>query len=211
MKSKNKVEIILLIAITYYIISLIFFKFPIRINIIIVFMVFVFWYGIILIESYWKSLHFKVYKNIKNKYCECFEQRNLLNEREIKLYKLLYNILHEDYWDRFIIFSQVRMRDVVDLKKNLSYTKRKLYKPHYWSIDFLIVDSKNNFKPIIAIELSWWEWSNHADEYQIEQDQKKKDLINICDIQYKMFENWDENRKEYVTKTILSIMKELEF
>ena len=101
------------------------------------------------------------------------------------------------------------MRDIIDYKKWLSWEKKKAFKPHYWSVDFLIVDFENKFRPMIAIELSWWERSPHEFEDQIEQDQKKKDLFNMSDIQYKMFEDWDENRKEFVTDTILSIMNDL--
>ena len=83
-----------------------------------------------------------------------------LTDNELVFYKEMFSFLYKNYHTKYVLLTQVRMAD-------LCYIKRSLLKK-YWSVDFVICDLENDMKPVVAIELNWWEhywfvWRKNSD------------------------------------------------
>ena len=140
-----------------------------------------------------------IYKDYKEIPLEVDEEMNakyrykwLMVENERIFYALLYNILHKEYWNRYTILCQVRMADLFEKV----WTKKDLL----YSLDFLIVDLKNDYEPVVAIELDWW---SHKLKRQKENDKRKEKLISICPFNIIRIENEDNMDEELVYKVII--------
>jgi hypothetical protein len=90
-----------------------------------------------------------VFLKIKNTRFPYIKKEYLLSEAEKKFYFVLAEILGNDY----LIFSKVRMVDLLYLPKmsnsDFYYYQNKIQSKH---VDFIICD-KENIKPLLAIEL----------------------------------------------------------
>ena len=79
-----------------------------------------------------------------------FKYKAFLSRCEASLFCTLQKTLFDNYWERFSVFPKVRLWDIADTK----------YIANRWRIssrhvDFLIVDTRKFFKPVVAIELNW--------------------------------------------------------
>ena len=144
----------------------------------------------------YNSLHRKIIEVTPDLYTrQCYKWTRFLWPNEKDFYRTLYKILHREYWERYIIFSQVRMKDMFERRS-------KLYPWVNWSVDFLIVDFEDNFKPIVAIEL---DWDNHKkDPHQKELDIVKNKLFSISPIHLIRIDNADKNNEYYIFDEIIT-------
>lgn len=153
----------------------------------VLFLIFVyFWYD---------DLHRHIIEKVPDLYTrQCYEWKRFLWPNEKDFYKTLYKILHKEYWDRYIIFSQVRMKDMFERRS-------KLYPWVNWSVDFLIVDFEENLKPVLAIEL---DGDNHkTDLHQKELDIMKNKLFSISPFNLIRIDNIDKNNSDYIWNQVI--------
>lgn len=117
----------------------------------------------------------------------------LLVKNEKIFYNLLKEVLQKEYWDRYEINCQVRMMDLFEMKRKDQWVINL-------SLDYLIVDKLNDFKPVMAIEL---DWESHDDPHQQKLDETKEELLSITDIFLVRIRNEDNLDKNIIYKLII--------
>ena len=70
-------------------------------------------------------------------------------------------------------------------------------------IDFLIVDSKQAFKPILAIEL---DWKYHKQYRQYKSDQFKNELFKDSNLPLIRFNNNVSDKQEIIKRNIIQYL-----
>lgn len=105
-------------------------------------------------------------------WCKAHYEKNesLLTANELVFYRELKGVVG----DHFVIFSKVRLEDVIKAKTWNDQTARNKIKSRH--IDFLLCDP-NTFKPKLAIEL---DDSSHNRSDRIDRDRFYKNLFEAC-------------------------------
>lgn len=122
---------------------------------------------------------------------------SFLTDNELTFYKEMFSFLFKNYHTKYQLLAQVRMAD-------LCYIKRSLLKK-YWSVDFVICDLENDMKPVVAIELNWWE--HYWFDWRKEADTRKGKLLkknNIPLVTIKNEELKDLSKRIYEINDILN-------
>ena len=83
----------------------------------------------------------------------------------------LINVINQKSPGRYVVFSKVRVSDLLSIPT--SSPKFKKISP--WHIDFVLVDSFLDFKPVLAIEL---DWESHSEEKQFSRDKLKNTIFD---------------------------------
>ena len=127
-----------------------------------------------------------------------YEQTEFLKSEEIVFYKTLYKVLHNEYWDRYHIFSQVELQQLFQ-KKNESAFRLNM------SIDFLIVDFEKDLNPIIAIEL---DWDPHKNNKKVQyNDLKKEHLFSLSRIQLIHIDDEYKDNEDKIYEEIIPVIE----
>lgn len=129
-----------------------------------------------------------------------FKNKAFLSRCEASLFCTLSKTLLDYYWERFSVFPKVRLWDIADTK----------YIANWWRIssrhvDFLIVDSRKFFKPVVAIELNW---KTHMKPKQRKIDRFKKDFFGIINVPLETIQNSEINRQSIIKQRILWYIEE---
>jgi hypothetical protein len=129
-----------------------------------------------------------------------FKNRAFLSSCEASLFCTLSKTLFDCYWERFSVFPKVRLWDIADTK----------YIANWWRIssrhvDFLIVDSRKFFKPVVAIELNW---KTHLKSKQRKIDEFKKDFFDIINVPLETIQNSEINRQSIIKQKIIWYIEE---
>lgn len=124
-----------------------------------------------------------------------FKNRAFLSRCEASLFCTLSKTLFNHYWERFAIFPKVRLWDIAETK----------YIANWWRIssrhvDFLIVDARKFFKPVVAIELNW---TSHTKPKQKRIDKFKQDFFEIIKVPFAVIQNSELNRWSIINSKIL--------
>ena len=75
-------------------------------------------------------------------------KEEVYTKSENSFYKNLKEVLHNLFKDRYEVYPKTRLTDVLNAK----YSKWWFMQSH---VDFLVVDTYNNFKPVMAVEVDW--------------------------------------------------------
>ena len=129
-----------------------------------------------------------------------FKNRAFLSRCEASLFCTLSKTLFDHYWERFSVFPKVRLWDIAETK----------YIANRWRIssrhvDFLIVDTRKFFKPVVAIELNG---STHLKPKQKRIDNFKKDFFDIIHVPLEIIKNSELNRGSIINQRILWYIEE---
>ena len=129
-----------------------------------------------------------------------FKYKAFLSRCEASLFCTLQKTLLDNYWERFSVFPKVRLWDIADTK----------YIANRWRIssrhvDFLIVDTRKFFKPIVAIELNW---KTHLKSKQKKIDNFKKDFFDIINVPLETIQNSEINRQSIIKQKIFWYIEE---
>ena len=114
---------------------------------------------------------------------------------EKEFYVNLKKVLIASYGERYIIFPKVRLADIFEPTKEGQWYK-KLRMRH---VDFLITDSTQAFKPMLAIEL---DWEYHKQYKQYKSDQFKNEVFKECSLPLIRFTNSTANNSEIIRMNI---------
>ncbi len=129
-----------------------------------------------------------------------FKYKAFLSRCEASLFCTLQKTLFDNYWERFSVFPKVRLWDIADTK----------YIANWWRIssrhvDFLIVDTRKFFKPVVAIELNW---KTHLKSKQKKVDRFKKNFFDIINIPLETIKNSELNRQSIIKQRIFGYIEE---
>ncbi len=119
-----------------------------------------------------------------------YKKKFFFTPREREYFMLLSQILKELYGDKYVIFSKVRIADILGVDKKLKYERRdyahfnKISSKH---VDYLIC-SNEYYNPILAIEL---QDSSHYREDRAEIDVFKEKIFRGAGLQLKCEWNID--------------------
>lgn len=114
---------------------------------------------------------------------------------EKEFYTNLKKILTDNYWNKYTIFPKVRLADIFEPINEEQWYK-KLRMRH---IDFLITDSTQAFKPVLAIEL---DWEYHKQYTQYKSDQFKNEIFKCSPISLIRFNNSTSSNAEVIRMNI---------
>ena len=114
---------------------------------------------------------------------------------EKEFYKSLKKILSYNYWSKYEVYPKVRLADILKSEKWDKWWKRLAYR----HIDFLIVDSEQDFKPMLAIEL---DWDSHRQYRQIKSDKFKDEALKNSNLPLRRFNNSISNNEEIIRMNI---------
>jgi len=98
-----------------------------------------------------------------------FKKRYFVSEAELSFFKVLEQAIENKYY----IFPQVRISDLVYVKTNKEEYQRYHNKINKKSVDFVIVE-KSNLNPLLAIEL---DDRSHDNKKRIERDDFVKNVF----------------------------------
>lgn len=102
-----------------------------------------------------------------------YKKRYFFSRNENIVFKRLQIILHDISQPyKYIIFSKVRVSDVIGTKWNQEWTWKKINPRHF---DFVLCDISNDFEPVVIIELD--------DDSHLASDVKRRDEMKntICE------------------------------
>ena len=110
--------------------------------------------------------------NNKDEYKNSYERKYLMTLNEKAQFKKI-----KEWADKngFIVFTKVRLLDLITPKKDISNFKGALWKIQAKHIDFLICDSTIRVKCIIEIDDN-----SHKQKERIERDTFVTDVLNAC-------------------------------
>ena len=127
-------------------------------------------------------LLFVIWFSIKNKWEKKTKERLNLNNyykkryfftiSENQFYRKLYIIIHGIWNDRFVIFSKVRVSDIINTNNNDRWSWKKI---NPWHFDFVICDKSKDFEPILIVEL---DWASHNEQSVQERDNIKDEICS---------------------------------
>lgn len=131
-----------------------------------------------------------------------YKRSKFFSKNESIFFKSLYKILNIIDYHRYIIFSKVRVSDVVWSRFEKSRSKNwawlKINPRHF---DFVICDMKNEYEPVAIVELD--------DDSHNSQDVKERDGIknNICkQIHLPMIRTYWHESLEKVKEELISVL-----
>ena len=135
--------------------------------------------------------------NIKGNFQKIFtpftKKKYFFSYSELIFYKTLKTLLNENFiW--YEIFPKVRLADIFEA--NSQGTLNKIRAKH---IDYLIVDSKNNYTPTLALELNW---NSHNSFKMKKSDNFKKEIFKENNIPLFSFYNREANNKVFINKIL---------
>lgn len=104
------------------------------------------------------------------------KKRYFFTRNENFFFKRLIQIISTIDNNRYIIFSKVRVSDVIETDKKSKWSWKKINPRHF---DFVICDINNDFQPIIIIELD--DKSHDADDVN-QRDKIKNDICKYINL-----------------------------
>jgi len=129
-----------------------------------------------------------------------FKYKAFLSRCEASLFCMLQKSLLDNYWERFSVFPKVRLWDIANTKYIAN--RGRISSRH---VDFLIVDTRKFFKPVVAIELNW---KTHLKSKQKKVDNFKKDFFDIINIPLEIIKNSELNRQSIIKQRIFWYIEE---
>lgn len=118
---------------------------------------------------------------------------------EKEFYKSLKKVLSYNYWFKYEAYPKVRLADILKPEKWDRWWKRLAYR----HVDFLIVDSEQDFKPMLAIEL---DWDSHKQYRQSRSDKIKDEVFENSGLHLKRFSNSTSNNGEIIRMNIVQYL-----
>lgn len=88
-----------------------------------------------------------------------YKKRYFFTPTENAFYRQLYKIIFNIWKDRFVVFSKVRVSDLIWTDKIHRKSWKKINPRHF---DFVICDIDKDFEPIIILELDWYSHKNDS-------------------------------------------------
>lgn len=126
-----------------------------------------------------------------------YKKTKFFSKNESIFFKNLYKILNIIDHHRYIVFSKVRVSDIVWSRSEKNWTKNRAWlKINPWHFDFVVCDMKNDYEPVAVIEL---DDNSHNDEYVQKRDRTKDEIcknINLPLIRTFWHENLDKIKEE---------------
>lgn len=112
-------------------------------------------------KSWYKDLYLNNY----------YKRRYFFTPNENKFYKQLYKTFNIIWESRFVIFSKVRVSDVIWTDKKYLKAWKKINPRHF---DFVICDINKDFEPMLVLELDWY---THQNDNAVRKRDNMKDEI----------------------------------
>lgn len=150
----------------------------------------VFSLGIFLFLIFKKS---NIKENFKNIFYPFQKKKYFFSYSELIFFKNLKKIITENF-QGYEIFPKVRLADIFQTKEQWSLNKIRAK-----HIDYLIVDSENNYNPILAIELNG---NTHNSFRMKKSDSFKKEIFKKNDIPLFYFYNQEVSNNIFINKIL---------
>ncbi len=124
-----------------------------------------------------------------------YKKDYFFTQNEYYFFKRLKYIFHEMWLDQqYTIFSKVKVRDIITLRKNQFDT---LKRSNQWHFDFIICDDTKAFHPIMAIELD----DNSHNTNVVEERDRLKNLL--CEeVWFPLFRLYQSSTDEEIKKIL---------
>lgn len=143
-------------------------------------------------ESSWDNY---INEDVVSSYNRYITKQYFFSYSEKEFYMNLKKILFENYGDKYEIFPKVRLADIFEPKREGQWYK-KIWMRH---VDFLITDSKQSYKPVLAIEL---DWEYHKQYRQYKSDQFKNEVFKECNLPLIRFNNSTSSKVDIIRMNV---------
>ncbi len=92
-----------------------------------------------------------------------YKKKYFFTPSENKFYRQLYKVVTHTSVNKFVIFSKVRVSDIIWTDKKYRESWKKINPRHF---DFVICDISKDFEPILILEFDWYTHQNNNDVKQ---------------------------------------------